>query len=306
MSEPATYVTGSWSNLPLAVQRYCLRWTSIFDCAAVGMTSRDGYTAFKTVAMDRQEGCIKGFDLPLSPTLDMMRIEGAILSGSAVLDVLHPGCLTPGDLDIYIPRGGMPAIHAFLESWTDYLLLKSLRPSGDEHRNVYGPTNDTALAIRRISYYVLKASGSVLNVIETTSTTPTTAVFMFHSTFVMNYMTWDAIICAYPKFTSTQRGLANRWRQRESAAIRWCRRKYWMRGFVATTSAERKVDEPATMRISLTLQINATPDVIDPQLTWRLACRHDPCYSKVYRPSSGWVLGGNGDYIERTAASIST
>ena len=53
-----------------------------------------------------------------------------VWSGSAVLEIAHPGSAVPNDLDMYVPFGAMEAVHEFLSLHTGY--VKVVRRDLDE------------------------------------------------------------------------------------------------------------------------------------------------------------------------------
>ncbi|KAF6754001.1 hypothetical protein DFP72DRAFT_813581 [Ephemerocybe angulata] len=277
------------------------------------MTSKAGYRAYKSSAIDRIRKCLKAFNLPVRNTLEMMQRGDVIVSGSAVLDILCPGLFTPGDLDIYVPRGKLSNVLVFLDSHTQYSAV-SLASTASAHKGwKYDTSRDNGL--NEVYLCTNDSTGKVLNVIETSSNTATAPIFLFHSTFVMNYFTWDAIVCAYPSMTSKKCGLANSWRATESAKIQGCREKYETRGFHILRNArewdprhrchvdpccgytQRAVDDQATMWVCLSQDIFEAPYVGDSAVTWRLAGTYAYCDSGVLDPCRGWVVGSDGIFI---------
>jgi hypothetical protein len=59
----------------------------------------------------------------------------------------------------------------------------------------------------------------------------------------------------------------------------------------------RSVDDKYTMRFSLTYDLNATVELLDRDMVWRLACRYRCRNVDDFDPSSGFVRSGNGSRL---------
>jgi hypothetical protein len=59
----------------------------------------------------------------------------------------------------------------------------------------------------------------------------TTAIFRFHSTFVMNFITWNAVVCTYPQMTFDHVGLTNALDRELMPRTKHCMIKYALCGF---------------------------------------------------------------------------
>lgn len=144
-----------------------------------------------------------------------------------------------------------------------------------------------------------------INVIETTLSSAPTAIFMFHSTPVMNYLTWNAIICPYPLFVNGGQALINEYRARFPPKLAEALLKYIKRGYNYMKSASewkedhkcgedpycgktvRYICDRWTLRFTF-CPISQVADTVDPYIEWKLAGRID-CRGKTWRPYSGFV-----------------
>lgn len=148
---------------------------------------------------------------------------------------------------------------------------------------------------------------------ETRHGISTIAVFMFHSTFVMNYITWNTIVSLYPRMMAKKTGLLNTNTFRISSRILQCLVKYKNRGFMNMRRAIDWIGEhkcsanpycakcTRTITDSATMRLNFGPpgvaaELIDGAMTWNLATRYS-CMFFSYWPSSGMVRTGSGRQI---------
>jgi hypothetical protein len=61
--------------------------------------------------------------MPVAATLNALGETGSVISGSTALSLIVPNTFSPQDMDIYVPKGGLPAMHQFLSRETDYVLV---------------------------------------------------------------------------------------------------------------------------------------------------------------------------------------
>ncbi|KAF6763369.1 hypothetical protein DFP72DRAFT_1060532 [Ephemerocybe angulata] len=307
-----------WDHLLDPIQDDILGYLSLVSAQRLVIASPSNARLVKYHTKERVERLIKSFTLPLDGMACLMRDVGVVISGSAALAVVYPGRFIPGDLDIYVPNGVMDAVHNFLVNSTKYILVFNQpfgRASTRTSRSPYsGRRDETGICV--IRYYVNTVSGKVLNVMEARLKVATSAVFMFHCTFVMNFITSSAVVCAYPLMVEKRVGLLNTFREKVPYAMARCVRKYLDRGFrVLDDSAEwdythccgissycaettRTVSDGGTLRILFgTAGDSPMRDLIDPGLRWKLASRFR-CYcqdgqDRVF-PRSGTVTTSAG------------
>lgn len=138
----------------------------------------------------------------------IMRITGALISGSSVLTVLEPcGNWKPNDLDIYVPRGFHHTIVKLFE--LDGFVVTS------GQQNLLFATQTTIVPDYTGSgiAFVIKLAkdGRFVDiVVSQQGRPPFTCIARFHSTAVMNFISADGIFSAYPCLTHSGISLANK------------------------------------------------------------------------------------------------
>ena len=108
---------------------------------------------------------------------------------STALSVLLGGEFVPHNLDIYVNAKGFSAMLVFLMNH-EYQVEK-LQPHHALEKKY--PKSKTILTLKR--------DGERIDLIGTTEEHVLTAVTQFHSTAVMNYITFYGIVCLYPEWT---------------------------------------------------------------------------------------------------------
>jgi len=132
-----------------------------------------------------------------SSFLDLLLSSGAVISGSAALALALPGMFVPRDLDIYVPSYGAAMVIVYLENH-NYKLDPVYTPGAGQYDNgavVFrmfhlgpGPPAEVNVIIFRETHFVGHIAG-------------------FHSTIVMNYISWYGLVCLYPEWTQKKKGL---------------------------------------------------------------------------------------------------
>lgn len=137
----------------------------------------------------------------------------------------------------------------------------------------------------------------------------TTSIFKFHMTFVMNYITWNAIVSGYPNMTADKVGLINQLSPDFTLRMVRCMIKYAIHGFRTLDQASDwvgphdchsegycsrciwKVSDRFTMRFAFRGGIGEEPDVVDGRVTWRLNTRYRCGNEKILKekPMGGSV-----------------
>ncbi|KAJ2914232.1 hypothetical protein MD484_g6190, partial [Candolleomyces efflorescens] len=222
----------------------------------------------------------------------------------------------PNDLDAYVPKGAFAEVDQFLKLNTGYRLLYDAPRARDDPG--YHGSGDSGVSFVRT--YLDSDRNQTINVVETALLSPTATVFMFHSTIVMNFITWNSVVCAYPKTTLAKKGLKNTYRQRDSPKLLECYRKYEGRGFSLYDTAQfidpehlcgqspycgqtlRFVNDPSTLCFKYTDDVPGDPraDLIDKRIAWKLATKNNCKPEETKRPSSGFVHTGDGELLERS------
>ncbi|KAJ7500712.1 hypothetical protein B0H11DRAFT_1669864, partial [Mycena galericulata] len=127
----------------------------------------------------------------------MLTGTGAIISGSTVAALLHPGMFTPGDIDIYAAcHGGYDVVKFFVRSGKFKIAKKNT-------------SYDYAAGIRKVwaleRTTTLEGMDAVkINVIESLSPNPFDPLTHFHLTCVVGAWIADGFWHGYPALTSAK------------------------------------------------------------------------------------------------------
>jgi hypothetical protein len=167
--------------------------------------------------------------------------------------------------------------------------------------------------------YVCSETGKKINLIESTLSISTVPTFLFHSTPVMNYFTWNTLVSAYPLLTTQSTGIVNTYHPDHSPKLKACVEKYEKHGFTFVSDPApghecgvhpycprtiRWVGDSATMRIHFHKDGDEEPmDLIDPLMTWRLSAPRR-CDQPNY-PVYGYVEVGTGHVLGTISLLVS-
>ncbi|KAJ7983084.1 hypothetical protein DFH06DRAFT_911723, partial [Mycena polygramma] len=120
----------------------------------------------------------------------------SLISGSVLTKVLTNCEFKPDDVDVYAPESSEKAMLQFLGTDLDFAM--------DHNMDMRYPD---LIAVKKIWWFV-KGTFKI-NLIIVTGENAAVAVFMFHSTPVMNFASYKGIFCAYPQLTFVKTGIAN-------------------------------------------------------------------------------------------------
>lgn len=318
----------------------------------LGQTNLSNYRIVKSHCRHRLRFVVSSFDLDTTRTLAMLRTVDGLISGSAVVLVLAPNDhhFEPSDLDLYVPISNAIQAHRFLVEDTPYVPADSLEewgfvpiPSllstaGPQHsypgvtrgarsfRVVFhqrsGHTYIYISGIRSSRYYVNPETGRRVNMIMTTNEA-VVAPLLFHSTLVMSFVTWDALVCLYPLMARQCVGLVNSDRKIQRPAVERALRKYRDRGFTLMASAsewvpghlcgrhrycgatERLLTDPSTMRVNFSSAIGRPVESLNHRVGWRLAVsRACDDTSDADTSVGGWVRRGDGSLLGKYSDTL--
>jgi len=196
-----------------------------------------------------------------------MRRNKVIISGSTALLAFHFGLFQARDLDLYAPITSKSAIEAFLKE-KGYLM--HFRPT----QNPYGEESGTVI---RVDKYA--SARKSIDVVYTKGN-PIQAVAEFHSTLVMNYISWYGAVSFYPALTLAGKGIMNA----NSTSANDCREKYESKGFqftcrllekhdcrryFACPSTVRSIHDSSIMHVPFA-SVSSTLAMLEDNLVWRL------------------------------------
>ena len=164
---------------------------------------------------------------------DMMRQTGSIITGSTALHFLlrHPSHWTPGHVDIIAPKGEFEAVLQHIMTETGAHLKKSVNASqlGQDLDKKTG-------TVRLVSVETLFAKFTVR---ESATRSPFHPLPFHWATHLMNALTADACICAYPSLTLRNKTLIT---NKEYAYVTRESQRYRILGFTVFERARDLAD----------------------------------------------------------------
>ena len=194
------------------------------DAEVIKITPEMHQKMLKTLAQ-----IIQRFNLDWKVLQALMITTGAVISGSAVLAVLHTGDFVPQDLDIYVTSRNFATVLVFLNEQGYVVQI----PPQDATIDNYTYTKSS------VKLTLKDHNGNKIDLIATTEPQVIHAITQFHSTCVMNYISYYGIVCMYPEWTMRKKALVKASTQQQVVD------KYRGRGFtMAYTPAELPGYEP--------------------------------------------------------------
>ncbi|KAG6836743.1 hypothetical protein H0H93_003967 [Arthromyces matolae] len=172
-------------------------------------------------------------DIDSAEMLSVLQSSKSVISGSFALAVLnYPSVLNPGDLDVYVA--------ARLEDVRT--LVKGLRSMGMARVSSHKGREKKYWGYGIMKVWNFQYAGERKLQVIISKSSALAPIFHFHSTAVMNFVSWNTVFCAYPELTFEHCNLVNlaaaderkgKGRERRSEAIR----KYERRGYEAATNS---------------------------------------------------------------------
>jgi len=120
---------------------------------------------------------------------------GAIISGSAALALLHPHQFVPNDINFYVLPPGFPAVLKYIEDYG-----YKIRPYDRALLNYFHQNIVVVRLVHPISH-------KSVNLMTGLDSHVVKFVTRFHSTLVMNYLSWFGLVVLYPEWTLNKRSL---------------------------------------------------------------------------------------------------
>jgi hypothetical protein len=125
--------------------------------------------------------------------IKLMQTTRTVLSGSCALNIIQSreGAVEINDLDVYTTLQEFETVLQFFTEDEHYKVI------GNFHCPPAGPYNHTGIA----KLLRLYKNGTNMDIIVTNLTLAVAPIFQFHNTIVMNFISAEAIFCAYPAWT---------------------------------------------------------------------------------------------------------
>lgn len=164
--------------------------------------------------------------------MQILHTTKTIISGSTALTIISGGSFVPNDLDIYVPVSQEENLLALLETYFGFKVDAAI--SSDKLYN-----HNTEL--KSVRWLTVNEHGKKINVMTCTGDSAVMAIFSFHSTIVMNFISSYGIYCAYPGLTLSKQALpTSKYFGRMRAHVeRRCFRKYRERGYMIEESLDK-------------------------------------------------------------------
>jgi hypothetical protein len=215
----------------------------------------------------------------------MLNTASSVISGSVALSVLHPDIFQPNDIDFVVPKHNQVIVSAYLQTVG--------------YRRLHEETTQYICgSISIIFVFKHEATGETANLIVSETSSPLQPIIEFHSTILMNFISWYGVVSLYPNLTMRKIGYENV--QGISAQVYL--QKYLNRGFTIKKHYEDCISDnqqnhicgvdpycPHAMRSLhdghasfLPFRNNHNDQLFEPPLCWRLSakCMHgDPRFS---------------------------
>jgi len=130
------------------------------------------------------------------PLRELMRNTGMVISGSTALALTtQNNDFFPNDIDLYVLPPGFPAVLQYVEDHGYKIEPSSRATANYYHQNII---------IVKLTHPV---SHKTVNVMSNLDSHVVKCITRFHSTVVMNYVSWFGLVVLYPEWTLQKRGL---------------------------------------------------------------------------------------------------
>lgn len=212
-------------DLPVELHFRIMEYSSLPDLEMLAAANTFFRSLVQQHVPQRMATLFNFFEIDPLQMLDVLNRTRSVVSGSAALVVLNPWSFTPNDIDIYVSATRSTLLIELLAARFEYFVDTTINTA----RAGYPPLSGIT------AIHTLKNSRHVVQVIVTLSDNAVNALFRFHSTTVMNFVSAHGVYSAYPVLTSQQRGLRNHYELSRNGqsdeAIKSCLDKYEQRGY---------------------------------------------------------------------------
>ncbi|KAJ7460504.1 hypothetical protein B0H11DRAFT_1736622 [Mycena galericulata] len=167
-----------------------------------------------------------GAQLPLDHGLSPAYLTESVISGSTAAILLTEADFTAKDLDLYVPEAHEIRMLYVFQNHLGFTLDRT-------------QTSTYPSTIGEVRIHWLEAGEHFVNLIVMEGDNAAKAIFQFHSTFVMNFIAWHGVYCAYPDLTLNLIGIINRSQivdNRSAARMLDALEKYARRGVTMCSS----------------------------------------------------------------------
>ncbi|KAH6880238.1 hypothetical protein BKA70DRAFT_1239029 [Coprinopsis sp. MPI-PUGE-AT-0042] len=198
-----------WPRLPPELKSMILKDLSIKELKKIAGVAP--HLAHEELRL-RVKALAKRAHLKISTVIDMLRDTGSVISGSAALLVLVPCSFVNAGLDIFCSFDQHRHVLDFLRRNGYGTPRKGKIISMSRHdRLANDPDFHSSFvipsAIHAIYQVTHEDTGYIVSVVRSRSSCSIAPILGYHSTFMMNWISWDGVSCMYPALTIDYMGL---------------------------------------------------------------------------------------------------
>jgi hypothetical protein len=183
------------------------------------------------VVLNRLDQDLQRIGIQAASLLRMMELTGTLLSGSFLHPIMQWNTLIPNDLNMFVSLDTYNVVFSYLKK-KGFTNCKKVYPSGQGHPGYGDNLQDISIIFEVRNRHTYK-----INVIVSKGQ-PILPILQFHSTIVMNYITYHGLVCLY-NITLHRFGVAN-YLTKIPNCVKVCFSKYRTRGFNIGTHLEEE------------------------------------------------------------------
>lgn len=173
-----------------------LDYLNLGDATMLAATDHYNQRGVSGYLVHRVQRAIAPFGITLYRMLHILDVTRSVISGSLIYKLLTNADFTPNDIDIYVPPSNSDYLLRLLHDEWGYTLERSTQSYLDN------------FAVSHV-YWLRNTQQSVINVMVTKGENALEAIFYFHSTGVMNFLSSRGIFCPWPQLTLQCKSLEN-------------------------------------------------------------------------------------------------
>ncbi|KAJ7741065.1 hypothetical protein B0H16DRAFT_1728707 [Mycena metata] len=214
------------TSLPIELGQRILQDLNLASRVQFAHTSVAGACAVAESLRSAATQVLKQFDLTFNEVRLIQTATGALISGSTIPAVMHPGSFRPNDLDFYAKHMG------------GFDVVQFLRRSGKFKQTKRTPPYDTQSGIGQVFTLRHKVTRKKVHVVESLTEEPLDAVVQFHSSAVIGAWTANEFWHGYARLTADHISMTTLSRMPVTHSFdqqehtRRILRKYVRRGFI--------------------------------------------------------------------------
>ncbi|KAH6888878.1 hypothetical protein BKA70DRAFT_886565 [Coprinopsis sp. MPI-PUGE-AT-0042] len=180
---------------------------------------------------DRVMRVLSRFGLQFEPTMEVMRRTDTRMAGSASNKVIDDGGWFNKDIDLYTPASSVPEVIEYLQRCGyGEPTVENPHAIPVDPNSQFKPYERQG-AVQQILALHHNKTGRKVNVMQSSTESSVAPIVAFHSTVVMNWISYDGVTCLYPALTLKRKGISNVLPSFKTAKKQAALRKYEDRGY---------------------------------------------------------------------------